>query len=65
MTWNYRLMTNNGEIAVYEVYYRTDGSVEGWSATPVFPQANSLLEFTEDLKLYCDAINLPILEYTD
>jgi len=42
MSWEYRVMNREGELAIYEVYYHDDGSVQGYSEAPTFPAANSV-----------------------
>lgn len=34
MTWEYRVMSRDGAVAIYEVYYYEDGRVRGHSAEP-------------------------------
>jgi hypothetical protein len=63
MSWNYRVMSKNGMLAIYEVYYDDDGVVNGYSETPVCPEAESTEDLAEHLKRYCAALNEPVLEY--
>jgi hypothetical protein len=48
MTWEYRVMNRSGELAIYEVYYRADGTVEGYCAEPTFPAAGTIDELREN-----------------
>lgn len=63
MTWNYRVMNRDGEFAIYEVFYREDGSVKGYSATPVFPRADSVDELKEEIQRYADALGQVVLPF--
>lgn len=50
MAWEYRVMTREDELAIYEVYYYEDGRIKGYSATPVFPVGETI----EELRANCD-----------
>ena len=63
MTWEYRVMTNGGELAIYEVYYYEDGKIQGYSSAPVCPRGETIDELTTNCSLYLKALSLPILEY--
>jgi hypothetical protein len=63
MTWNYRVMAKDGELAVHEVFYRADGSVEGWTENPVFPRATSLVELKAEMQRYAEALAKEVLPY--
>ncbi|MEK8034908.1 hypothetical protein AACH06_29180 [Ideonella sp. DXS29W] len=63
MTWNYRVMVKDGELAIYEVFYRADGSVEGWTENPVFPRASTLKELQLELQRYAEALNKEVLPH--
>ena len=63
MTWNYRVMNKDGEFAIYEVFYRADGSVEGYTANPVHPRAECLEDLKEELQRYADALTKDVLVY--
>lgn len=54
MTWEYRVMDRGGELAIYEVYYHDDGSLQGYSEAPTFPAADSIsaLRVSGDIQ-YC------------
>ena len=65
MSWNYRVLDRDGELAVYEVYYREDGSVKGHSLAPSFPRGEDLNDLKEELSLYSEALNKPILKYDE
>lgn len=61
MTWNYRVMNKDGEFAIYEVFYRDDGSVEGYTDSPVFPRADSASGLIEELRRYAEALGHEVL----
>jgi hypothetical protein len=63
--WNYRVMQKDGQLAIHEVFYRGDGSVQGYTEDPVFPRAESVEQLVEELKRYAMALERPILQYTD
>ncbi|NHZ97422.1 hypothetical protein [Massilia sp. CCM 8734] len=63
MTWNYRVMNQAGELAVYSVYYDDDGKVEGVSVDPAYPLGETLDELQNCCELYMEALTKPVLEY--
>ena len=63
MSWNYRVMQSDGELAIYEVYYDADGKVIGSSESPVFPHGENLEELRADLAHYSEALSMEVLEY--
>lgn len=63
MTWNYRVMARDGELAIHEVFYREDGSVAGYTQTPVYPRAATLAELREELLHYAEALEQDVLPY--
>lgn len=63
MAWNYRILDHDGELAIYEVYYNNDGSVKGHSLAPAFPKGDEMEEQKEELSLYSEALEKPILKY--
>jgi hypothetical protein len=66
MIWNYRVIKNDEQYSVYEVYYRDPDMriVEGFSAVPSYPRGETQEGLIEDMKRYSDAFNKPVL-YTD
>ena len=60
--WNYRVMRNGDEVAIHEVFYRDDGSVRGWTATPVWPRAGTVEELRDELARYARALDEPVLD---
>jgi hypothetical protein len=63
MTWNYRVMEKDGELAIYEVFYRADGSIEGHTEVPVFPRANSVGDLAEEIQRYAEALSRDVLPF--
>jgi hypothetical protein len=63
MTWNYRVMQHADQFAIHEVFYKPDGSVEGYTQTPVFPRAESLEELRQELERYSSALDEPVLQF--
>ena len=63
MTWNYRVMAKDGELAIYEVFYRADGSIEGHTENPVFPRAPTVEMLQEELQRYTEALTKEVLPY--
>ena len=62
MSWNYRVMRTGEELAIHEVFYNEDGSVQGWTSTPVCPRAESFDVLRSELERYSLALTLPVLE---
>jgi hypothetical protein len=62
-TWNYRVVQRGREFAVHEVFYADDGSVQGMTAEPVFPRAETFDDLRQDLELYRAAVDKPVLTY--
>lgn len=65
MTWNYRVMKTSEEFAIREVYYREDGSIEGWTVGPTAPSAETLDGLKWLIDRYREALKKPVIEDTD
>ncbi len=65
MTWEYRVMSNKGELGIYEVYYYDDGKIKGYSSEAVIPKGSCLGELREEALRYIAALDKPVLEYED
>ena len=69
MSWNYRIIQKNVDefvsFEVHEVYYRPDGSIEGWSENPVIPYGETPEELKKDLTKMLQAFEKPILTQQD
>jgi hypothetical protein len=62
MTWNYRVIENEGMFHIYEVYWNDKGEITAISEDPIAPAGETLEELREDLKYYQQAIKRPILK---
>ncbi len=56
-------MSNDGELAIYEVYYYEDGRIQGYSSVPSFPHGETLDELRENTTLYLKALEKEIIKY--
>ncbi len=67
MSWNYRIIRRNfkGHVSyqVHEVYYRPDGTVEGWTENPINPVGETPEELKQDFSRQLLAFESPILDY--
>lgn len=67
MTWNYRIIkrhhiaSNIITFEIHEVYYNKNGKIEGWSAGPMAPNGETILELIEDLQHFMEALTTPVL----
>jgi len=67
-SWNYRVIrkptpdTDSVVYQIHEVYYREDGTIEGWTAEPVTPLGESVEELREDIRYFLHAFRRPVLE---
>lgn len=69
--WNYRIICHRERptkksrwtywFAVHEAYYDHNGLVHSWTATPVYPQGDSLKELRDGFTLYMQAFQKPVL----
>jgi hypothetical protein len=62
MTWNHRVMKTKDEFVIREVYYRNDGSVEGWTAGPAVPSSETLEGLRWVIDRYREALEKPVIE---
>ena len=65
MPWNYRVIEQDGQFAIHEVFYNSDGSVAGVTETPVFPRGETLDDLAADISRYSDALSQPALRIGD
>lgn len=67
MSWNYRIIRRqfNGHVSyqVHEVYYRPDGTIEGWTENPINPAGETPEELKQDFSRQLLAFESPILDY--
>lgn len=65
MSLEFRVMNRRGELAIYEVYYRDDGTVQGFSADPTFPSGDTIGALRENCDQYLASLEKPVLDYDD
>jgi hypothetical protein len=65
MSWNYRVIEQDGQFSIHEVFYNPDGSVAGVTETPVFPRGETFDDLAADLSRYARALSLPVLRAGD
>ena len=65
MSWNYRVIVQDGQFAIHEVFYNPDGSVAGVTEAPVFPRGEVLDELATDISRYTEALSRPVLRAGD
>ena len=74
MSWNYRIMRRNGIdlcgveyewFELHEVYYDSDGKVDGYTIDAIAPGGDDINELKENLFQMMKAFNKPILEFED
>lgn len=63
--WNYRVMSRDGELAIYEVHYDEGGRVVGYSAAPCFPAGETLEALKANCEQYLAALEAPVLSQAD
>jgi hypothetical protein len=61
MTWNYRVIQDEGMFHIHEVYYSEAGEITAISENPIAPAGESLEELAKDLEHYAEAMNKPAL----
>ena len=62
MTWNYRVIEHDGQYAIYEAYYRKNGSIEYVTEGACFPAGESLSGLRDDMRYYRAALSKPVLK---
>ena len=66
MTWNYRVFREeNGDFIIREVFYEEDSAILGSTQNAVEPLGRSLEELAESIKMFQEALTLPILTLAD
>jgi hypothetical protein len=66
MHWNHRIVVRLQDsleplYELREIYYRDDGSIEGWSAAPVRVMGDSVKEMKQSLRWMLKAMDKPVL----
>ncbi|UXI66153.1 hypothetical protein [Tahibacter amnicola] len=64
-SWEWRVMTRDDVLAIYEVYYDESGRIVSTSADPTFPSGLTIEELRENLQLYAEALTKPVLSYEE
>ena len=68
MTWNYRVIckadpNGPGELfGIHEVYYDSNGRIEGWTEEPCDPFGESLDELHAEMEMMMAALAKPVLK---
>jgi len=75
MSWNYRIMKRNSEnsdedtmnewFEIHEVYYDSNGKIEGYTQNAISPGGYNLDELKLDLNLILKSLEKPILDYKE
>ena len=65
MHWNYRVIEQEGQLAIHEVFYNKDGTVAGITETPVFPRGETIEDLAADISRYQEALSLSVLRSGD
>jgi hypothetical protein len=55
-------MKSKDGYAIHEVFYRDDGSVDGWTAEPLSVTVDTIEGLRHELNLYLQALDKPALE---
>jgi hypothetical protein len=61
MSWDYRVIEDNGMFAVYEVHYNDRDEIISVSEEPMGPSGETLEDLKDDLQYFLDALNSPVL----
>jgi len=62
MSWDYRVIENNGMFTVHEVHYNDKGDITSISEGPMGPSGETLEELKDDTKYFLQALELPVLK---
>ena len=62
MTWNYRVMKSGDEFIIREVYYKEDGTIEGWTAGPAIPSDETMEGLRWVVERYLEALDKSVIE---
>lgn len=61
MTWNYRVIEDNGQFSIHEVYYNDAGEITSVTEDPIAPGGETLEELQEDMAHYAEALKRHVL----
>ena len=62
MSWDYRVIENDGMFTVHEVHYNAKGDITSVSEDPMGPSGQTLEELKDDMKYFLDALGMPVLK---
>jgi hypothetical protein len=62
ISWDYRIIENNGMFAVYEVHYNEREEIVSVSEDPMGPSGETLKDLKEDMQYFLDALESPVLK---
>ena len=65
MTWNYRVVQDGNSYAIYEVYYDSEGNIEGRTESPTFAEGSTLNELQHDFDFMSQALRAPVITSKD
>ena len=62
MTWDYRIINTDGELAIHEVYYDKKRRVTAYTAQSIALYGATLEELIEDMAWQREALFYPVLD---
>lgn len=66
MTWNYRIikksLSGKSTFEVHEVYYRPDGSIQGWTENSIIPTGDTVEDLKKDFSRQLLAFEAEVLD---
>ena len=61
MVWDYRIIFQNWQFAIHEVFYDESKQIISWTEEAICPHGETLEDFQSDFKHYQSALLLPVL----
>jgi hypothetical protein len=61
MSWDYRIIEDNGMFTIHEVHYNDRDEIISVSEEPMGPSGETLEDLKDDLQYFLDALNSPVL----
>jgi hypothetical protein len=62
MSWDYRVMEDDGMFTIHEVYYNDKGDITSISQDPMGPSGDTLEELKGDMEYFLHALDMPVLK---
>ena len=62
MSWDYRVIENNGAFTVHEVHYNDKDGIISISEDPMGPSGETLEELKDDMQYFLQALDSPVLK---